>query len=503
MQTFPSVQEHLCTYVDAGFPIIYIYTSEESVADSEIEKLKELIGNRKIIEWNNARGFVKFDTKIPYIQNCDIELEEILTKFATDKMYEQHILVIKDAAEKLKSDKVIALLKEIARRICYGIEQVVIIVSSSLCIPKELEKQITVLEITRPNEDKIKEIVEKLIDSENFPTSFINRIVTSLKGLYESEIESIFNLAYAQDGEITEKSLSLINLQKQQMILKSGILEMIPLSEDINDIGGLENLKEWLKKKAEIFNNIAEAKEFGVPIPKGVMIAGVAGCGKSLSAKAAGKLFDMPLLRMDMGKLMGKYVGESEENMRKAISLAEAMAPSVLWIDELEKAFAGIGNGNGSEVTTRLFGAFLTWMQEKKAPVFVIATANEIKGLPPELLRKGRFDEIFYVSLPNDDERRKIFEIHIKKRRKKNASSIGIDIEKLVDNTYGYSGADIESIVGESIEAAFINKSKEITTEDLIACISSTKSLSEIMGEQLKSLINFYEEKDFRRASKD
>ena len=142
-------------------------------------------------------------------------------------------------------------------------------------------------------------------------------------------------------------------------------------------------------------------------------------------------------------------------------------------------------------------------MQEKKAPVFVIATANEIKGLPPELLRKGRFDEIFYVSLPNDDERRKIFEIHIKKRRKKNASSIGIDIEKLVDNTYGYSGADIESIVGESIEAAFINKSKEITTEDLIACISSTKSLSEIMGEQLKSLINFYEEKDFRRASKD
>ena len=235
-------------------------------------------------------------------------------------------------------------------------------------------------------------------------------------------------------------------------------------------------------------------------MPKGVLIAGVPGCGKSLNAKASAKLFNIPLLKLDMGRLMGKYVGESESNMRRAIALSEAIAPCVLWIDELEKAFSGIGGDGGSaEVTTRLFGQFLTWMQDKNSSVFVVATANDIMKLPPELMRKGRFDEIFYVQLPNEEERRKIFEIHIKKRREEDYKDI--DIDKLVQKTEGYSGADIEGVVRDAIESAFVRGDSKVETQDFLDAIQSTHSLKEIMGESIKKLQQQYEQRKFKSAS--
>lgn len=227
---------------------------------------------------------------------------------------------------------------------------------------------------------------------------------------------------------------------------------------------------------------------------------GDSGCGKSLSAKAAGKLFDVPLLKLDMGRLMGKYVGESEENMRRAIQLAEAISPCVLWVDELEKAFAGIGSGSGSEVITRLFGAFLTWMQEKTSATFVVATANDITKLPPELMRKGRFDDIFYVGLPKKEEREKIFEIHLKKHRRSDFGNI--DLERVSEETDGYSGADIESVVGESIENVFVKGTGSLTTEDILDCIHSTHPLGEIMNEAIQNMSKLYEERKFKKASK-
>ena len=236
-------------------------------------------------------------------------------------------------------------------------------------------------------------------------------------------------------------------------------------------------------------------------LPKGVLVAGVPGCGKSLSAKASAKLLDVPLLKLDMGRIMGKYVGESESNMRHAIALAEAIAPCVLWVDELEKAFAGIGgDSGGAEVTTRLFGQFLTWMQEKSSAVFVVATANRIKQIPPELLRKGRFDEIFYVKLPSSEERKKIFEIHIKKRRKDDLESI--DIAKLVDKTSGYSGADIEGVVKEGIASAFVQEASKVKTEHILDAIKNTHSLKEIMGNELDEIEAQYKERKFKSASK-
>ena len=276
---------------------------------------------------------------------------------------------------------------------------------------------------------------------------------------------------------------------------------MIPLKETIDDIGGLENLKDWFVRKAKVYKNMNTAREYGVDMPKGVLIAGVPGCGKSLNAKAAANLFEVPLLRLDMGRLMGKYVGESEGNLRKAIALAEAIAPCVLWIDELEKAFAGIGGGNGgaAEVTTRLFGNFLTWMQEKDSPTFVVATANDITKLPPELLRKGRFDEIFYVGLPNAEEREKIFSIHIRKRRPQDLKDIRI--ADLVKASKGFSGADIEGVVKDAVESAFADDKNAIQTHDILDAINNTHSLSEIMKEALEKMAKEYETRKFKNAS--
>jgi len=508
MLHLPTVQNHLSRYIDAGFPILYIYTYEEAKADRYIASVA---GRREVLEWNGADGFVNFKTKIPLIPNQT--LEATLAFLKTGKELNRKLLVIKDADEQLnpngqrKSDKVIALLKEIARKIRKedgGIDATVIIVSSALHIPKELEKLITVLELDLPDEAEISRIIDQFAHDNEIsagPADFQAELVTAFKGVSESEIKDLLSLAVSQDGELTKKALQLIFDQKQQMILKAGILEMIPLKESVADIGGLEILKDWLQKKAAVFKNMKAAAEFGVAIPKGVLIAGVPGCGKSLSAKAAGKLFDVPLLRLDMGRLMGKYVGESEENMRKAIRLAEAISPCILWVDELEKAFAGISSGGGgNEVTTRLFGTFLTWMQEKKSAAFVVATANDITKLPPELLRKGRFDEIFYVALPNDEERKKIFEIHLSKRRKQDVWNI--DLNELVKSTDGYSGADIEGVVSESVESVYVKGRQELTTKDILDCIKSTHSLSEIMKEPLESMAKLYEERKFKKASR-
>ena len=502
MLSYPTVNVNLARYIDAGFPILYINTFEDTKADKYIASVAD---RRKVLEWNGADGFVDFRTKAPFMPNQT--LEATLSFLKTGKELHRKLLVIKDADAHLKSDqpvenKVVALLKEIGRKIRNELESTIIIVSSSIHIPQPLEKMITVMELDYPDEKEIGGIINSFLETNGIPAvhkSLQESMSIAFKGLTEFEIKDLLSLAIAQDGELTKKALQLIVDQKRQIIMKAGVLEMIPLKESIGDIGGLENLKEWLHKKAKVFNDTGKAKAFGVSTPKGVLIAGIPGCGKSLTAKAAGALFDVPLLRLDMGRLMGRYVGESEENMRKAIRLAEAISPCVLWVDELEKAFAGIGGGGG-EVTTRLFGTFLTWMQEKKSPAFVVATANDITKLPPELLRKGRFDEIFYVPLPNDDERKKIFEIHINKRRKQDAGQI--DTNALVENTEGYTGADIEGVVSESIESAYAKDNPALTTEDVLDCIRNTHSLAEIMKEELETMDNMYQERKFKKASR-
>ena len=490
------INKALNSYVDAGYPIIYINSFEETKVDGIISSA---MGGRKGLEWSGSQGFCDFKTKQNLIPGNG--LAETLSLLCADNELERKFFVIKDAHLFFDDPKVITCLKSIALKISQGLDAVVIIVSSVLKFPKELEKLITILEMDYPTQDEIKAQITAFADEQGvtITAELLEDMSMAFKGLTEFEIENLLSAALADDGMFTRSDLKLIFDQKQQMIMKSGILEMIPLKERPEDIGGLENLKSWLERKSKVFKSINKAMEFGVNMPKGVLIAGVPGCGKSLCAKVTAQMFDVPLLRLDMGKIMGKYVGESEENMRKAIGLAEAISPCILWIDELEKAFAGV-NGTGNEVTVRLFGTFLTWMQEKTSSTFVVATANDITKLPPELMRKGRFDEIFYVGLPKPEERRKIFEIHIGKRRKQDL--VNIDISSLVSQTEGYSGADVEGVVIDAVESAFVDGSGALTTEHLNSAIKNTHSLSEIMKESLTNLSKEYENRHFKSASR-
>ena len=495
-----SLKSKLVRYIDAGFPIIYINTFEEDKVDSIV---CEISAGKEVYEWNETNGYIDFETKAAIQEGCP--LERMLDQLKTPDLLDRKIILLKDITSYLDEPKIVSKIKGIARLINQGADATVIIVSTILVIPKDLEKFITILEMDYLNTEEIKIVIKNFINdnsiSKEIEDNLLDEFASAFKGLTEFEIQNLLALSYADDGELTKKDLQLIFDQKQQMIKKAGILEMIPLKETVDDIGGLENLKEWFIKKAKVYKNMGKAKKYGVDMPKGVLIAGVPGCGKSLNAKAAANLFEVPLLRLDMGRLMGKYVGESEGNLRNAIALAEAISPCVLWIDELEKAFAGIGgSGGGAEVTTRLFGNFLTWMQEKESPTFVVATANDITHLPPELLRKGRFDEIFYVGLPNDAEREKIFQIHIRKRRPQDLKNI--EIKDLVSKTGGFSGADIEGVVKDAVESAFADDKTSIRTADILSAIRNTHSLSEIMKDALDKMSKEYEKRKFKSASK-
>lgn len=496
-----SLKEKTIQYIYAGFPIIYMDTFEEDKVDVLIGGIARTI-DREVYEWNGTYGYIDFETKAPVMEDCTLDM--MLEQLKEKELLENKIIVLKDIHSYLEDSATVSKLKGIAKLISQGTEAAIIIVSDILVIPKELERYITIVEIDYLNQADIKKIIENFVSENELPElepALIEEFATAFKGLTEFEILNLLALSYAKDGELTKRDLRLIFDQKQQMIKKAGILEMIPLKETMADIGGLDNLKDWLNRKAKVYKNMRKAKEYGVDMPKGVLIAGVPGCGKSLNAKAAANLFEVPLLRLDLGRLMGKYVGESESNMRNAIALAEAISPCVLWIDELEKAFAGIGgDGGGAEVTTRLFGNFLTWMQEKESPAFVVATANDITKLPPELMRKGRFDEIFYVGLPNDREREKIFQIHIGKRRPQDLPSIRIS--ELVAKTKGFSGADIEGVIKDAVESAFSDGKAGLETADILTAISNTNSLMEIMKDSLEIMTKFYEKNKFKSASK-
>lgn len=511
-----TLQEQLAQYIDSGFPILYLETFEEDKAEALIREAAGIPNDnsrrREFVEWN-IHGLFFYRKK----KRDKVGLAEVLDRFthpeflSSDEAKERYspsrkLIFIKDADALLEQPEIAARLKNLAAQIWHGrVEDCnIVFVGPVLPVPKTLEQFIAIHRLTPLDEKAIKSVIVNFCKEQNVAVTeenFLRRLVLAFKGLPEFEIKTILALIFAEGKDLSMSDLSVIQEQKRQMVQKSGILEMVNVRETVDDIGGLEHLKEWLRSKAKVLKNIDKAEKFGVDTPKGVLIAGLPGCGKSLTAKAAAALFELPLLRMDMGRLMGKYVGESEANLRRAIFLVEAISPCVLWIDELEKAFAGIGgSGGGGEVTTRLFGAFLTWMQEKESLSFVLATANKIVDLPPELLRKGRFDDIFYVGLPNEDERKKILSIHIKKRRAEDFKNI--NISALVDKTKGYCGADIEGVIKEAVEDTFVKDLPALTTDTILSCIERTHPLSEIMGDEIKKMSEDYEKRRFQKASR-
>jgi len=516
-------KDKLQMYLDARRPIIYIRNFDFQAVDRLIEEVCQK--DYSIDEYSEAGGRIDFRTKSPRGKE-KMSLDYFLSLYNTSQFErdkKRYLVVLKEVHTHLEEPAVYSLLQTIAQRVKRSDEDpthknlydvTIVIVDSKLTIPAELEKLITLIEVRLPNDEEIKAIVEEMAKTNyaEIAKDFMPELVMALKGLSEFEIKQIVNLAIANAGRLNKESIALIHQEKRQAIQKSGLIEMIEVGDE--QVGGLKKLRKYLAMNAPIFKNPGTAQEYGVGLPAGVMIVGMPGCGKSLTAKCIAKEFGVPLLRLDVGRLMGKYVGESEENLRRAIAVAESAAPCILWIDEIEKAFAGIGDSGGGSVTTRMFGYFLTWMQEKKSCIYVVATANDISNLPPEFLRRGRFDEIFQVKFPNKEERREIFEIEIRKRNHGCLPS-GIDADRLamlLRDDQNYSGADIGSMVREAMKLVFVDNmqkySEKQTTSwrslnqtDLEAIIRGTPSSYHSQKAKLDKMLEKLRELDVKSAT--
>lgn len=522
-----TITDNLRKLIDVNTPIICIQDYDFARVDAI---LKEVVGTKNVYEWNPATGETDFRNKekknvfLPNGQTgaIDVPIESFLAHFYEDepvKLADKY-LVLKDVQDYVNEmpcsngcmdatkTKIKSLLQLIAQRKLYDRDYstTVILVSNVLRLPDELEKYASYLEIDFPHEDEIRELIKWHVEVnhyDNYKDEDTEKLMPSLKGLTRYEIDRMLDMAMSSNGTLTADDQTMILQHKKQMVKKSGLLELIDTPENIDSIGGMQALKDYLKKKAKVIQHIDKAIRQKVSIPKGVFIVGMPGCGKSLCAKASSALFKAPLLKMDMGSMMGKYVGESESNLRRTIQIAEAASPCVLWIDEIEKAFSGIGGH--SDVMTRMFGYFLSWMQDKTSSVYVIATANNADNLPPELKRKGRFDEIFCVNLPDNGERKAIFEVHLKKR---GLEMIQInENDELIKATEGFNGADIESVVNETLEDGFVkmienNAEKvKVTSGDLLEKARKTISISKSCKKQIEDMKKVFSESNFKDAS--
>ena len=487
--------------VESHYPILYLVTFDDEKCDQIIGDLAD---GRKVLEWNLALGCVDFKRKRPLTDDY-LDLPAALSNFLVQDSLDNHFIVIRDAHLILpNSPQAVSRLRALVVRIIddNGPNATIFLVSSKRHIAHELEPFITVFDSEPSGEDEIKRLIGQHAVAYGYDIDEVvaARLVVACRGLSEYEITRLLNRGFQRDGIVGADDIELVIEEKKQIVKRSGTLEMVSSTAAMDEVGGLKGLKAWLRQKAKVMNDLAEARRFGIETPKGMMIVGMPGCGKSLTAKATSALFGLPLLRLDVGALMGRYVGDSEENMRKALRLAETVSPCVLWVDEIEKAFTGIGGSNsgGSEITSRLFGYFLTWMQEKTKPVFVVATANDISVLPPELLRRGRFDETFYVNFPDDEERVAILRVHYEKRGRDIKE---VDITALSEETKGFSGADLEGVVKDAIERAFVDGKRRVAMKDLRDAIDSNKRHALMMKDKAKELRDKYEEMGIRNAS--
>jgi len=355
-------------------------------------------------------------------------------------------------------------------------------------VPIELEKEVVVLDFQLPDMAELNKVLtshQEQNRGRRLTTEAREKLLRAALGLTKDEAEKVYRKAQVTTGRLTEDEVDIVLSEKKQLIRRNGILEYIEEDETIDAVGGLEELKTWLTQRSNAFTE--RAREYGLPQPKGMLILGVPGCGKSLIAKTTSRLWGLPILRLDMGRVYdGSMVGRSEANLRNALKTAESISPTILFIDELDKSFAGSGGSGDSDggTSNRIFGSFLTWMQEKKSPVFVMATANRVERLPGEFLRKGRFDEIFFVDLPTPEERQDIFGIHLTKRREEIAR---FDLEQLAKMSDGFSGAEIEQAIVAAMYEAFA-QDREFTQLDIIAALKSTLPLSRTMQEQVTAL---------------
>lgn len=498
---FPTRLSH---YLRARFAFLAISTWEEDRVIHDIEEIcshEPLIKTkRKVYTWSITDGLTsKTNKKYEQIKEPVHALEKI------SEIKEPAVFIFKDIHIFLGDNnrQLDYILVRKIRDLVSIIEndqhpKNVILISPSLQIPLELEKDVIIVDYGLPSYDDIKKLLYEMIEmNRDNPRIEINlskeeedNVINAALGLTLQEAENSFALSLVIDGKLDIHTVDHILSEKQQIIKKNNLLEYIPQNFSMDDVGGLENIKRWLIKRKRAWFGAAD--DYGLPAPKGVLITGVPGCGKSLIAKAVSSLWNLPLLKLDIGRIFSGVVGSSEENMRKAIETAEAIAPSILWIDEIEKGLSNTTSSGDSGTSSRIFATFLNWMQEKTKPVFLVATANDIQRLPVEFLRKGRFNEIFFVDLPTKRERQAIFKIHLEKHltKKKSRGNFPLNeeiYENLANLTEGFIGAEIEHVTISALFESF-SENRPLELEDIYKAINETIPLSITQSEQITAL---------------
>jgi ATP-dependent Zn protease len=506
ISTFRKTLREIDWFLRSKRPILYLTTPEEQRIEDGIKQICSKPDHKwDLITWDLISGLQSTNSAFLPVKENDRIMDqlEVLTWFDNLEIPKDNflLLVLKDFSKYFGNQhtqgqieyRLIRNIKNIAQK-CVTKNKALIIISQSFDLPNELDKYISVIDIPLPEkehiESKIKDLLEKASQrkdlAEKFKTKYskdeLEHIVNSFRGLTLNECEQVCTYCMIKHTSLDPEAISH---QKRDIIRKSGLLDWIEVNENLENIGGLNELKDWLYKRTKAFTK--EAVDYGLPPnPKGILLVGIQGAGKSLFARGVSSFWNFPLLKLDMGKVFSGIVGSSENNMRQVFKVAESVAPCILWLDEIDKGMSGSRSSSVSDggTTSRVLGSWLTWMQENQSPVFIVATANDISNLPPELMRKGRFDEIFFVDLPSSAEREVIFNIHLNKRKR---DINKFDLSTLAEESHNFTGAEIEAAIVSAMYEAF-NESREFNTDDIVESLNEIVPLAVTMKEEIDSL---------------
>ena len=486
--------DELTLLLKARYPVIFINTIEEDRVEYVIRKYIKTSLNRSIYTWDFVDGYTNNPNNEGFAKRNPLQALELVERLTSET---PAIFLLKDFNQFLSDISISRKLKNLGRILKLQ-PKTIIIIGSDFNIPKELQDLITVMQFQLPVETEISQELTRLIDSLNIKinSQLFENLTQACQGLSLERIRRVLSKIIATHKTIDENSISILLSEKKQIISQTEILEYWSANEKITNIGGVENLKEWLKKRKTSFS--IQASNYGLPTPRGLLLVGIQGTGKSLTAKAIATEWQLPLLKLDVGKLFGGIVGESESRLRQMIEVSETLAPCILWIDEIDKAFSNSESKGDSGTSNRVLATFISWLSEKTKPVFVVATANNIELLPLEIIRKGRFDEIFFLDLPQKDEREQIFKIHIQEFRPNSWDSF--DYEKLAQLSESFSGAEIKQSIIEGMYHAFYEQ-REFETNDICLALNQLIPLAELESTQTVKLQNWASSGRIRLAS--
>jgi SpoVK/Ycf46/Vps4 family AAA+-type ATPase len=484
----------LALFLKARYPIIYINTIEEDRVEYVIRKNVKTNLNRSIYSWDFVDGYTNNPNNQGFAKRNPLQALELVERLNTET---PALFLLKDFNRFLTDLSISRKLRNISRILKLQ-PKTIIIIGSDLTIPKELQDLITVLEFQLPLEDEITQELNRLINSLNIKvdSQLFENLTRACQGLSLERIRRVLSKIIATYKTIDDNSIAVLLSEKKQIISQTEILEYSSVNEKITNLGGLDNLKDWLKKRKTAFS--IQASNYGLPTPRGLLLIGIQGTGKSLTAKAIANDWQLPLLKLDVGKLFGGIVGQSESRLRQMINVAETISPCILWIDEIDKAFTNTESKGDSGTSNRVLATFISWLSEKTKPVFVISTANNIDLLPLEIIRKGRFDEIFFLDLPKQDEREEIFKIHLQEFRPDSWNLF--DYSKLAELSESFSGAEIRQSIIEGMYHAFYEK-REFTTDDICLAVKELIPLANLESNQMLKLQNWASSGQIRLAS--